>query len=81
MHKRHIQVLILLLTGVILCGGTIVAQRTSKPKSIHVDLSKEKAGRDSTKCLAVVGNWSIVDDGGMKVLSVDGRQWLRGQMN
>jgi len=26
-----------------------------------------------------VGNWSIVDDGGTKVLGVDGRQWLRGQ--
>ena len=34
---------------------------------------------DSTKFLAVVGNWSIVDDGGTKVLGVDGRQWLRGQ--
>jgi hypothetical protein len=56
-----------------------VAQRTSKPKSIRVDLSKEKPGRDSTKFLAVVGNWSVVDDGGTKVLGVDGRQWLRGQ--
>src|SRR5215211_5305141 len=73
------KILILLLTGMIFCGGSIVAQRTSKPKSIHVDLSKEKVGRDSTKFLAVVGNWSIVDDGGTKVLSVDGRQWLRGQ--
>jgi len=63
----------------ILFGAAVVAQRTSKPKSIHVDLSKEKPGRDSTKFLAVVGNWSIVDDGGAKVLGVDGRQWLRGQ--
>src|SRR6185436_16626598 len=71
--------LILLLTGMIFLSGSIVAQRTSKPKSIHVDLSKEKVGRDSTKFLAVVGNWSVVDDGGTKVLGVEGRQWLRGQ--
>ena len=71
--------LILLLTGMILISGAIMAQKSSKPKSIHVDLSKEKVGRDSTKFLAVVGNWSVVDDGGTKVLGVDGRQWLRGQ--
>jgi hypothetical protein len=51
------KVLFVLLTGMMLVGGTIVAQRSAKPKSIHVDLSKEKPGRDSTKFLAVVGNW------------------------
>src|ERR1044072_8784008 len=78
MRKKYIN--LILLTAMILFGAAVVAQRTSKPKSIHVDLSKEKPGRDSTKFLAVVGNWSIVDDGGgAKVLGVDGRQWLRGQ--
>jgi hypothetical protein len=71
--------LLVVLSGMILLGGSTFAQRTSKPKSIHVDLTKEKVGRDSTRFLAVVGNWSIVDDGGAKVLGVDGRQWLRGQ--
>ena len=47
--------------------------------TIRVDLSRERPGRESTKFLAVVGNWSIVDDGGKKVLGVDGRAWLRGQ--
>ena len=71
--------LLIVVSGVLLLGGSTFAQRTSKPKSIHVDLTKEKVGRDSTRFLAVVGNWSIVDDGGAKVLGVDGRQWLRGQ--
>ena len=71
--------LLVLLGLIILFAGSAVAQRTSKPKTIHVDLSKERSGRDSTRFLAVVGNWSIVDDGGTKVLGVDGRQWLRGQ--
>jgi len=57
----------------------VSAQRSSKPKAIRIDLSKEKPGRESTKFLSVVGNWSIVDDNGTKVLGVDGRQWLRGQ--
>jgi Laminin G domain len=71
--------LLVLLTALILFAGSAASQRTSKPKTIRVDLSKERSGHDSTKFLAVVGNWSIVDDGGTKVLGVDGRQWLRGQ--
>ena len=60
------------------------AQRKSKtapppPGTIRVDLSKEGLGRESSKFLSVVGNWSIVEDGGKKVLGVDGRKWLRGQ--
>jgi len=65
--------------GLMLFGSSAIAQRVSKPKAIRVDLSKEKPGKDSTKFLAVVGNWAVVDDGGTKVLGVDGRQWLRGQ--
>jgi hypothetical protein len=52
---------------------------TSSSGTVRVDLSSERPGRESTKFLAVVGNWSIVDDGGKKVLGVDGRSWLRGQ--
>ena len=60
------------------------AQRISRGGStssgtIRVDLSRERAGHESTKFLSVVGNWSIVEDGGKKVLGVDGRSWLRGQ--
>jgi hypothetical protein len=60
----------------------VVAQRTAnggRPRTIRVDLTKEKVGHESSKFLSVVGNWLIVDDGGKKVLGVDGRQWLRGQ--
>src|SRR5258706_16180278 len=62
---------------------SVGAQRTKKSgggaKSIHIDLSKEKAGGESGKFLSVVGNWSIVQDGDKKVLAVDGREWMRGQ--
>jgi len=72
--------ILLFITVAILCLGVVaLGQRTSKPKSLHVDLSNEKPGQQSAKFLAVVGNWSVVDDGGTKVIGVDGRQWLRGQ--
>jgi len=63
---------------------SVLGQRTKRntaaqPKSVRVDLSRESVGRESSRFLAVVGNWSIVDDGGRKVLAVDGRRWLRGQ--
>ena len=51
----------------------------AQAKAIHIDLSKERLGHESGRFLAVVGNWSIVEDGGRKVLAVDGRRWLRGQ--
>ena len=54
------------------------AQRVSRGGSattagtVRVDLSKERVGHESTKFLAVVGNWSIVDDGGKRVLALMG---------
>jgi hypothetical protein len=47
--------------------------------AVRVDLSKEKAGGEPTRFLSVVGDWSIVADGGKKVLMVDGRRWKNGQ--
>jgi hypothetical protein len=47
-----------------------IAQKTKKPaaapKSIRIDISKDKVGGESSKFLSVVGNWSVVDDGGKK---------------
>ncbi len=74
--------IVLLLTIIIMIPAA--AQRISHGSSsnngtVRIDLSRERPGRESTKFLAVVGNWSIVDDGGKRVLGVDGRSWLRGQ--
>ena len=71
--RRFVVFLILTALFAAAAGG-----KTGKSKTVRVDLSKEKVGRESGKFLSVVGNWSIVDDGGKKVLAVDGRQWLRG---
>ena len=47
-------------------------------RSIRVDVGKDKPGAEASKFLSVVGNWSVVDDGGKQVYAVDGREWLRG---
>jgi hypothetical protein len=66
---------------VLVLASSIVGQRNkTQPGSIRIDLQRESVGRESTKFLAVVGNWSIVEDStGKKVIAVDGRSWLRGQ--
>src|SRR5438477_2366199 len=52
--------------------------KQASAKSIHIDVSKDKVGGESKQFLSVVGNWTVVEDGGKKVLAVDGREWLRG---
>ncbi len=74
---------VLLLTIILAIPAS--AQRISRGGSatpagtVRVDLSRERAGREPTRFLGVVGNWTIVEDGGKRVLGVDGRSWLRGQ--
>jgi hypothetical protein len=78
----RIRTLLVWVTISLLLGSASAQRKKPAPPkagTIHVDLSNERAGRESTKFVAVVGNWSIVEDGGKKVLGVDGRSWLRGQ--
>lgn len=75
---------LLLLSITFLSAITAIAQRSggksgAASSTVRVDLSRERSGHESAKFLSLVGNWSIVDDGGRKVLAVDGRSWLRGQ--
>jgi hypothetical protein len=70
----------LFIAVMVFAGGmSVLAQRVSRNRTMRIDLSHEKIGKESGKFLGVVGNWSVVEDGGRKVLAVDGRQWLRGQ--
>lgn len=82
MRRNFIQLISLISLLIILSPFTIVAQKPRKSgpaaKSIPVDISKDKAGGESSKFLSVVGNWSVVVDDGKKVYAVDGREWLRG---
>ena len=46
---------------------------------IKVDFSNETVGGEPKSLVPVVGFWRIEEDGGKKVLAVDGRQWKEGQ--
>src|SRR5438552_1381011 len=70
MNRKLIAGFLIAITAI-----TIFAQSN---KAYRIDVSKEKAGGQSAKFLAVVGNWAVVSDGGKNVMAADGREWLRG---
>ena len=55
------------------------AARAADPAALAVDLSKETPGREPTAFVPVVGLWTVAEDGGRRVVRVDGREWKRGQ--
>jgi hypothetical protein len=69
----------LTLAAATLAAAFTFAQCARKPARVGVDVSGEQVGAESSKFLGVVGNWSVVDDGGKRVMAVDGRQWQKGQ--
>lgn len=81
MRTRDIGLIGIILITLSVAGFAQHSKKATKAhlKTVKVDLSHERAGRESSKFLGIVGNWSIVDDSGAKVLAVDGRGWLRGQ--
>jgi Laminin G domain len=58
---------------------TIAIASFAAEKPVRVDLSRERAGSEPARFLAVVGDWTVATDAGRKVLQVDGRQWIKGQ--
>ena len=79
--KRNLSVCSILLCVIVTGAFSVIAQtakRAAAAKAVHVDVSKDKVGGESTRFLSVVGNWAVVEDEGRKVYAVDGREWLRG---
>ena len=62
-----------------LAGPRLGAQAPAPAKRIIVDLSKEKIAAEPKTFLPLVGDWTITQDEGRKVVLVDGRKWKRGQ--
>jgi hypothetical protein len=62
--------------GLMLVAALAIAQTA---KSIHVDVTQDKAGAEPTHFLGVVGHWSVVPDGGKNVLMEDGRIWKKNE--
>ena len=57
-----------------LCGSLIAAE-------IKADLSKEQIGKAPKVFEPMVGTWVIAEDGGEKVVMVDGRPWVASKDN
>jgi hypothetical protein len=48
---------------------------------IKVDLSKEKVGKPPVIFEPIVGTWQVAEDGGEKVIMIDGRPWTASKDN
>ena len=66
------------LASLLLCGIGLAALAQEKGPTVKIALTDDKVGAEPTTFLSVVGDWTVVQDAGKKVLSVDGQQWLRG---
>jgi hypothetical protein len=59
----------------------VLAIATLRAADIKVDLSKEEVGRPPKTFEPMVGTWVIANDGGEKVVVVDGRPWVASKDN
>src|SRR5262252_2194725 len=66
-------------TLLIIAVGIIAVLLPAFAAPIKVDLTNETAGAEPKGLVPVVGVWRIENDGGKKLLAVDGRQWKEGQ--
>lgn len=64
-----------LLASFVLFILPVTAQTVSKT----VDLASETVGAEPKAMIPMVGNWTITQDNGRKVLKVDGTKWREGQ--
>ena len=55
--------------------------RDARAADIKVDLSKEEVGRAPRSFEPMVGSWVVAEDGGEKVVVVDGRPWVTSKDN
>jgi hypothetical protein len=54
---------------------------TASDREIKVDLTKEQVGKTPVTFEPMVGTWVVAQDGGDKVIMVDGRPWVASKDN
>jgi len=57
----------------------VIVAVASTPSTVKVDFSSETPGAEPKSFPAVVGFWTVANDGDQRVLMVDGRKWQQGQ--
>src|SRR4029077_11564151 len=68
-----------MMIAVLVAGLALPAFTLAAGQPVSVDLTGETVGAEPTSLIPMVGIWRIENDGGRKVLAVDGRQWKEGQ--
>ena len=62
-------------------GAAIALIAPLAAAEIRIDLSKEKVGSQPETFEPMVGTWVVAEDGGQKVIMVDGRPWVASKDN
>jgi len=65
----------------IAAAALAIATINAQSKTFKVDLSKETVGRPPKTFQAMVGTWIVANDGGEKVIKIDGDIWRGAQTN
>jgi hypothetical protein len=63
------------------CVAALTLVAALQAADIKVDLTAERVGRPPTTFEPMVGSWVIGEDGGEKVVMVDGRPWVASKDN
>src|SRR5207244_11985542 len=59
--------------------AVLVLPVVAAQQPMKIEFSNDTAGAEPKSLVGVVGIWRIENEGGKKVLAVDGRQWKEGQ--
>src|SRR5215475_4454187 len=66
--------------SIAVCGFVIlVLPVVAAQQPLKIEFSNDTVGAEPKAFVSVVGIWRIENEGGNKVLAVDGRQWKEGQ--
>lgn len=67
------------LSGLIVVAMLVLANHLVFAAEIVADFGNEVTGSEPKIFSAAVGNWIVVEDGGKKLLAVNGSKWAKGQ--
>jgi hypothetical protein len=66
--------------GIAVCGLVVlIVPMVAAQQPLKIAFANDTVGAEPTSFVSVVGIWRIENEGGNKVLAVDGRQWKEGQ--
>ena len=70
-----------IIRGGLVLFTTVLLAATAAAADIKVDLASEQVGKTPVTFEAMVGTWVVAQDGGDKVIMIDGRPWAASKDN